>query len=350
MTVPAARQAPEDERPLRAAVVGAGSMGRNHVRVLGELDGVELVAVIDADPANLSAALRGRTDVEGFADVADLLDRRHRPDLAVVATPTRTHAAVGAQLLAAGVHCLIEKPLAVTRAEGEQLVTLAGDLGLQLVVGHVERFNPAIQQLHTRLDRGEGGAVHLLTARRTGPFPARIQDVGVITDLATHDVDVMHLLTGSSVVRLHAESSRRVARSHEDLFAGTLRFADGQIGLLDVNWLTPFKTRELTVVCERGAYVANYLTQELTFYENASGTAGWESLAVMTGVTEGDMVRYAVRRTEPLRAELEAFVRAVRTGTAGACVSGAEALATLDVVAGLVTSAASGSALDLIKV
>ncbi|MDP9398638.1 MAG: Gfo/Idh/MocA family oxidoreductase [Actinomycetota bacterium] len=316
------------------------------MRVLGELDGVDLVTVVDADPGNLRAALRGRTDVEGFADVLGLLAGPHRPDLAVVATPTRTHAAVAAQLLEAGVSCLVEKPLAVTRSEGEHLVSLARDRGLQLAVGHVERFNPAIQQMHARLGRGEGGSVHLLTARRTGPFPARIQDVGVITDLATHDVDVMHLLTGSSVVRLHAESARRVAESHEDLFAGTLRFASGQIGLLDVNWLTPFKTRELTVVCERGTYVANYLTQELTFYENASGAGGWESLALITGVTEGDMVRYAVRRAEPLRAELEAFAAAVRSGEAGTCVSGADALATLDVVAGLVESAASARLSD----
>lgn len=184
-------------------------------------------------------------------------------------------------------------------------------MGCTWAWANVERYNPAILQLRDRITRGEGGEVHLLAALRAGAFPARIRDVGVISDLATHDVNIMMMLALSSVERVYAETAKRIHRTHEDLFCGTLRFEDGQIGLVDINWLTPFKTRELSVVCERGTFVANYLTQKLTFYENADSASGWDSLASLTGVTEGNMVRYQVDRVEPLRAEVQAFTSAI---------------------------------------
>jgi UDP-N-acetylglucosamine 3-dehydrogenase len=226
------------------------------------------------------------------------------------------------------------------------MAKLAESNGVHLGVGHVERYNPAILQLRDRLTRGEGGDVHLLAARRTGPFPARIQDVGVITDLATHDVDIMMMLTLSSVERVYAETAKRIHRTHEDLFCGTLRFEDGQIGLLDINWLTPFKTRELSVVCERGTFVANYLTQELNFYENAHTTGGWDSLSQLTGVAEGNMVRYHVNRVEPLRAEIQAFTNAIR-GEGFRYVTAENGMATLDVTNALLRAAHTKQTIQL---
>lgn len=331
--------------PLRAAVVGAGNMGRNHVRVLAELPGVDLVAVCDADPASLGGALRGRAGVRGYDEVGRMLDEQPL-DFVVVATPTRWHSVVTQEVLARGLHCLVEKPIAASRHEAESMIKLADAQDVHLGIGHVERYNPAIRQLKDRLVREDSGGVLLLGARRTGPFPARIQDVGVVTDLATHDIDIMMMLTNASVSRVFAESAKRIHQTHEDLFTGTLRFEEGQIGLLDINWLTPFKTRELTVVCERGTFVANYLTQELTFYENGHPSSQWESLSTLTGVAEGNVVRYPVRRYEPLRAELEAFMTAVR-GQGFNYVTGENALATLEVTTALLSAAETGVAVDL---
>lgn len=331
--------------PLRAAVIGAGAMGRNHIRVLTEVNDVDLVGVADSSAGNLDSALRGRT-VRRYFDAAKMLDEQN-PAFVVVATPTVMHYEMCELALERGIHVLVEKPIAASRDEAEGMAKLAEANGVHLGVGHVERYNPAILQLRDRITRGEGGEVHLLAARRTGPFPARIRDVGVISDLATHDVDIMMMLTLSSVERVYAETAKRIHRTHEDLFCGTLRFEDGQIGLLDINWLTPFKTRELSVVCERGTFVANYLTQELTFYENADSAGGWDSLATLTGVTEGNMIRYQVDRVEPLRAEIEAFTLAIR-GEGYRYVTAENGLATLDVTMALLRAAETNETIVLL--
>jgi predicted dehydrogenase len=120
------------------------------------------------------------------------------------------------------------------------------------MVGHVERYNPAVVELKRRLDAGELGRIFEIVARRKGPFPDRVRDVGVVMDLAAHDLDVMWYLTGAEVTRVYAETAQRVHESHEDLLLGTLRFSDGILGVLDINWLTPTKIRELSVIGERG--------------------------------------------------------------------------------------------------
>jgi predicted dehydrogenase len=175
-----------------------------------------------------------------------------------------------------------------------------------------------VRELKRRLRAGELGRVFQVHARRVGPFPERVRDVGVVLDLAPHDIDVMRYLLESAVTRVHAETEQRINTDREDMLIGTLRFANGAVGVLDVNWLTPAKIRELSVLGERGMFVVDYLARELTFYENeAAGTveaAGWAARH-LKGVSEGPVHRLHVDKQEPLRVELEAFVRAVRDGT-----------------------------------
>ena len=140
---------------------------------------------------------------------------------------------------------------------------------MPLTVGHIERFNPAVVELQARLRAGELGRVFQVHARRVGPFPERVRDVGVVLDLAPHDIDVMRFLLDSEVARVQAETEQRINTEHEDMLAGVLRFANGVVGVLDINWLTPTKIRELSVLGERGMFVVDYLARELTFYENA---------------------------------------------------------------------------------
>jgi UDP-N-acetylglucosamine 3-dehydrogenase len=321
-------------RPLRAGVIGLGSMGRNHARVLDEaLDGVELVAV--ADP--WAEALRATSDdrgVRGYAEAAVML-AEEQLDLVTVAAPTSLHEALTAAALAAGVHVMVEKPIAATRAEAERMMEAAADAGRILSVGHIERFNPAIVELRRRLEIGEAGRVFQVTATRLGPFPDRIRDVGVVVDLAPHDLDVMRFLLGADPVRLYAETERRIHTDHEDLFVGVLKFANHVVGLLDINWLTPTKARTISITGERGMFRADYLSQDLVFIPNpAHGT-----------VIAGEAQPISVARREPLLVELEAFAAAVRAGGPPP-VDPREALVALMLARALVEAANTGRALS----
>lgn len=329
----------------RVGVIGTGVMGRNHVRVLHELDEVDLIGVADA---NLDAALQVAAvhATHGYGSHQELLERE-RPDAVIVAAPTNNHHAVVMDALAAGCHVLVEKPIAATLEEADELVALAASAKRVLAVGHIERYNPAVIELKRRLDEGQLGRMFQLNARRLGPFPHRVRDVGVVVDLATHDLDVMRYLTGSEIVRVYAETRREVHTTREDLVSGLLRFEDGTVGVLQINWLTPSKIRELAVTGERGMFRADYLTQDLYFNENAAAANdNWQQITMLRGVSEGSMVQYAIQKREPLRSELEAFLRAV-AGDASGIVSGEDGRKALRLALALVESGASGTVINI---
>jgi predicted dehydrogenase len=262
--------------------------------------------------------------------------------------PTGSHFSVAMDALSAGVHVLVEKPIASTVAEGEQLIEAARRGGLVLTVGHIERFNPAVIELRRRLETGALGRPYQMHARRLGPFPQRIRDVGVVVDLATHDLDLMCWLGGSEPVRLYAEISREIHTTNEDLLSGLVRFANDTVGLLEINWLTPTKIRELTVTGERGMFRADYLTQDLYFFENGLSPDGaWQAMSLLRGgVDEGSMTRFALRRQEPLAAELAAFLAAVR-GEREPAVTGADGVRALALALDLIRSAHAHSPLPV---
>jgi predicted dehydrogenase len=324
---------------MRAAVVGLGAMGSQHCRVFSDLPDVELVGVADLNAGAVARATRGRV-LPGYTDPVAMLERE-RPDMISVAVPTSLHHDIACQALERGVHVLVEKPVASTLAEAWSMIQVAERSGSRLMVGHIERFNPAIIELKRRLD--QVGVIFQIMARRLGPFPDRIRDVGVVVDLASHDIDAMRFLLDLLPERLYAETAQRVHSSHEDMIVGTIRFAGGVIGALDVNWLTPTKIRELVVVGSRGTFVANYLTQDLSFHENGLPAASRPGPAATSGIGEGNAVRYAFQRKEPLRSELEAFVAYARDG--GACpISPVDAAETLAIAHGLIESARLGAA------
>lgn len=293
----------------RVALCGLGSMGRNHLRVLSELRDAVLVAVCDQDGDAVAAATRTH-GVTGYRASAEMMDHEQL-DAVVVAVPTRFHVDVGLAALDRGLDVFIEKPIAATLKEGQALVDAAKRAGRLLAIGHIERFNPAVRELQKRIAAGELGRVFQVHARRQGPFPDRIRDVGVVIDLATHDLDVMCHLVGSDVTRVYAETEQRIHTEHEDMLNALLKFESGAVGVLQVNWLTPTKIRELSVLGERGLFHVNYLTQELTYYKNAEVGSGEDAVGYLKGVSEGDVVRFPITQAEPLRLELQSFVRAV---------------------------------------
>lgn len=337
-------------RPLRAAVVGLGMMGRNHVRVWDEsVPGVELVAIADPDAGALQRASAGRR-ARGYSDAERMLAEEEL-DLVSIVAPTSLHLPVTLAALRAGANVLVEKPIAATRDEANAMIAAAADAGRMLTVGHVERFNPAVRELRRRLQAGELGRIFQVHATRLGPFPARIRDVGVVVDLGPHDLDVMRYLVGSEPIRIYAETERRIHTEHEDLFNGIMKFANGVIGVLDINWLTPTKRRTLTVTGERGMYVADYIDQDLVFYANPDALDTWQNRggdsfgAPITSVAEGEMTRRHVRREEPLAVELAEFAQAVRNGGPPP-VEPHDALVALLLARKMVESALTGQVID----
>ena len=305
------RWRPRGSRPVRVGLIGLGSMGRNHLRILGLLPDVHLSAVADPITDALAAAIE-RTGATGFAEPLEMLEETEL-DAVVIAAPTTAHRVLTLAAIARGIAVLVEKPLAGTVDDAAAIhdAAQAGEVPVQ--VGHIERFNPAVRELGRLLREGWLSTVYAILSRRAGPFPARIRDVGVTVDLATHDVDILSWIAGERPGRVHAETAQRVHATHEDLLFGLLHFPSGVVAQLDVDWLTPVKRRQLVVVGEEGMFELDYLTQRLTFTK-ATDTTNPRLIRGYAPTFEGDEVVLPVPSGEPLALELEAFIRVVREG------------------------------------
>lgn len=325
---------------LRAGLIGLGMMGRHHARLLGSMDGVDLVAV--ADPGGDPHGVAGSRPL--FATVDELI--KAGIDYCVVAVPTVYHLEVGMALADAGVHALIEKPLAQDTTSATALADAFENKGLVGAVGHIERYNPALQEARRRLEHGDLGQVFQVVTRRQGPFPARIADVGVVKDLATHDIDLTAWVTQQRFVSVAARTAHRSGRTHEDLVAVVGQLSDGTVTSHLVNWLSPFKERVTVITGEKGAFVADTLNADLTFHANATVASQWEDIARFRGVSEGDVIRYAIAKPEPLRTEHEAFRDAV-LGKPADIVTMRQGLATVAVAEAVIESANSGLTISL---
>lgn len=325
---------------MRAGLVGMGVMGNHHARVLSSLDGVEFIGV--ADP--IAAARGGSPGFRVFASVDELVE--YGVDYCVVAVPTALHESVSLALAGAGVHALVEKPLSMDSESATRVATAFDDAGLVGAVGHIERFNPALQEARRRMAAGDLGEIHQIVTRRQGPFPTRIADVGVVMDLATHDIDLTAWIAGSSYLQLAAQTAHRSGRQHEDLVSVVARLRTGVITNHLVNWLSPFKERTTVVTGELGAFVIDTLTADLTFHANGMVATEWDEMAQFRGVREGDVIRFAFPKPEPLRTEHEAFRDAI-LGDSSRIVPMNAGLATVRTAEAVLVSASEGRSVTL---
>ena len=303
---------PIGDRQARVGLIGLGAMGRNHLRLLSGREDVRLVAISDPLPEVLEAAA-ATTDANGYLEPQAMLAKDDL-DAVVIASPTTSHLVLGLAAVGRGVAALIEKPLAATPKEADGLVMASAETGVPIQVGHVERFNPAVLELGRLLDAGWLSTVYAITSRRAGPFPARIRDVGVTIDLATHDVDILSFVARERPTRVSAETAQRVHEAHEDLLFGLLSFPSGSVGMLHVDWLTPAKRRTLTVVGEEGMFELDYLSQRLTF-TRSTDTTNPRLIGGYAPTFEGESIDVPLTNAEPLAAELDAFLAVVRDGS-----------------------------------
>ena len=278
-------------------------MGRHHARLLASLPGVDFIGV--SDPAgDVNDIAQGRPVVKTVAELISL-----GIDYAVVAAPTIYHLEIGVELAGAGVHAMIEKPLSQDTVTARGLAKSFNEAGLVGAVGHIERYNPALQEARRRLE--QLGSLYQVVTRRQGPFPARVTDVGVVKDLATHDIDLTAWITNQRYTSVSSRTASRTGREYEDLVAVVGSLQDGTITNHLVNWLSPLKERVTILTGDKGAFVADTLTADLTFYANGNVTSSWGEIAQFRGVSEGDVIRFAISKHEPLRMEHENFRDAV---------------------------------------
>jgi len=292
-------------------------MGAFHVRNYGQLDCARLVAVADPDPESRRRAV-GESSVVEYSDWRDLIEFGAASlDAISIACPSEYHATVALEALAAGLHVLVEKPIATTLPDALRMRSAAFEADRKLMVGHVERFNPAVAKLRDLVADGRLGRIYRAHTTRVGPLPTRIQDTGVAIDLATHDLDVMQHVLDLSIHEIYADGGRFQHSSQEDLLTCLARFGEAgeTLGLLDVNWLTPEKKREIALIGENGLLRASYITQDVWFVESATAPLQWDGLSVLRGDGEGAAVRFSLAKAEPLQAELEAFCRCVLDDT-----------------------------------
>src|SRR5918993_3958045 len=299
------------DRSLRVGVVGVGVMGFNHARVLSGLPGVRLVGVADPDTGQRSFVTRA-LDCGGVDDLDSLIALG--VDAITIAAPTHLHHELALTCIGRGIHVLVEKPIASSVEEGQSIIRAANRAGVSLMVGHVERFNPAVQAIKDAI-RGED--ILSIAITRVGPFPPRMSNVGVVIDLAVHDIDLIRWFTDSDIVEVQPQLSSAVAE-REDIALLQFRTASGVLAHINTNWLTPFKARNVTVAT-RGKYVTgDLLTRQVTECFGFQPDGAYSMRHVSVG------------HDEPLRAELIAFIDAVRTGNVPA-VSGDEGVASLEI-------------------
>jgi len=299
------------DQTLKVGVVGVGVMGSNHARVLSDMSGVHLVGIADPDRQRREFVARN-LGCAAFDDVDGLLDRG--VDAISIAAPTHLHHELALRCVERGVHLMVEKPIAPTVEEGRAIVAAAHRAGITLMVGHVERFNPAVESLKRAIKDQD---ILSIAITRVGPFPPRMSNVGVVIDLAVHDIDLIRWFTDSEIVEIQPQLSSAVAE-REDIALLQFRTASGVLAHINTNWLTPFKARTIHIATRDKYLIGDLLTLQVTecFGYQPDGSYSMRHLSV----------GYA----EPLRAELLAFVNAIRNRRAPA-VTGEEGVASLEI-------------------
>ncbi len=324
-------------QPVRVGVIGVGNMGQHHTRVLSLLKDVELIGISDVDRVR-GIDTASKYQIQFFHNYQAMLPL---VDAVCVAVPTRLHHDVGMTCLQAGVHVLIEKPIAASIAEAESLVNKAAQQQRILQVGHIERFNPAFQELTNVLKTEE---VLALEAHRMSPYSDRANDVSVVLDLMIHDIDLLQELAASPVIRLTASGSQS-GPGYLDYVTATLGFANGIVATLTSSKVTHRKQRRIVAHCKKSLTEADFLNNDIQIHRQVTASchaAHGQVLYRQDGLIE----QVSTSNIEPLHAELEHFVNCVRGGEQPS-VGGAQALKALRVASLIEQMALDGCAWQL---
>lgn len=301
---------------IRVGVIGVGNMGWHHARIYSELALAKLCAVADSSEAR-ARTVAAHFGCRAYSDYREMLELE-RLDALSIAAPTSAHLAIASAVIERGIHLLIEKPLAGSLSEAEAIVAKAKAAKLKLAVGHVERFNPAVQELKRRVEVGELGSISSAIAKRVGVMPPQVKDANVIIDLAVHDFDILNYLFEVMPSQVAAKAGRALLSDRYDhaeiflMYPAKFGDQDGGAGcFVQVNWITPLKIRTLSVTGDQGHAELNYVTQRLEVYQTNAAREynDFGEFVVRFGEAEKSVV--AINVLEPLHAELQDFIEAI---------------------------------------
>ena len=327
---------------VKVGVIGAGNMGRNHVRVYSELPGVELLAI--ADPDEGAAEVARRYGCRYYRSYEEML-RREELEAVSIAAPTVFHHEIALTCIDMGIHILVEKPLADTFQRAAEIASRAERAGLVLAVGHIERYNPAVRRLREMVEQGVLGRTISLTSKRVGIFPPQIKDANVYLDLAVHDIDVFNFLLSRMPERVFSRAERVLAKDREDQALIFLEYGDVAC-VTQVNWITPVKIRRLSATGSSGYAELDFISQELRVFESVINR-GYDSFGEFVIRFGSPRVRDVdVERAEPLKLELMDFIESIEEGRRPA-VGGAEGVAAVRIALLAQRSAQEGTFLKV---
>ncbi len=324
---------------MRVGVIGVGSMGQNHARILSEM-GV-LASVADVVP-QAAKAIAGKFSVPHFTDYGDLL--KSDVDAVTVVTPTITHAKIAEEAILAGKHVLLEKPMSGSSATLRKLSDMARRHKVVLAGGFTERHNPVVSFAKQSLQAGEYGELITAATRRVSSMPSRIRDVGVIMDLGVHDIDVVQYVVGKPAKAVYALGGRGKDIKYEDHANVLIDFEGGTTGFVEVNWLTPMKVRKLALTCAKNFVEVDYMDQSAVV---CSSTFKPHEMGNLYNVPlELDVRKVNIKKEEPLKRELKDFLEAVQTGREP-LVTGENAIMTLRIAEAALKSIGSGNKVEI---
>ena len=325
---------------MKVALIGLGMMGKNHARVLAELKTTEIAAIVD--PLSAESGLQYTQNTYSNLESLNSMDL----DYCVITVPTKFHFEIAEWAINRNLPFLIEKPLTASGDSAKKLAEMVELFNLSAGVGHIERYNAAIREAKFRIKNGELGKILQVRTVRQGPFPGRISDVGVIFDLATHDLDLTSWILEEPCKKVFAQSAAKSGREFEDLVLITTKYDSGVIASHSVNWLSPLKERSIQILGERGTFMIDTLNSSLTFYSNGSHAVTQEKLSHFSGVSQGEILTYAFDKPEPLRVEHEKFIEYLQ-GTSCEIITISEGANVVMVAEGVLKSARSGLAINL---
>lgn len=294
---------------LKAAVIGIGNMGKFHVRNYSEIPEVELVAVSDIDES-IGKKIATEFKCKYYKDYKELA-KKEKPDLVSVAVPTIYHKEIAIYFLQHGIHVLLEKPIAESLKSARKILAAEKKSKAKLTIGHIERFNPAVIKVKEIIDSGYLGKVNSIIVRRVGIYPLHIKDADVIIDLAVHDIDIVNYLLESLPDSIHSNAGKSITANRNDYADIFMKYGDTSV-LVQVNWLTPVKIRKLNITGSKGYLEMDYITQEISLYENKYDKVAndFGELVVKFGNPKITMVD--VNKEQPLKREILEFIKCIK--------------------------------------
>ncbi len=311
---------------IKAAVIGVGNMGKNHVRTYANMQEVELVGISDLN-AELGESLAQEFDTKYLEDYLTMI-KNEKPEIVSICVPTNLHYKVAKDCIENGVNILLEKPICNNIEEAKKLIELANNAGIKLLVGHIERFNPAVRKVKEMVEKGELGKVTSIMTRRVGGFPPQIKDANIAVDLAIHDIDIINYILGETPQEICVNKQKNHIEKREDSVEIFMKYSQAS-GYCQANWITPVKIRKLNITGSEGYLEMDYINQQIEFYKSnyekfKEEIAGFSDYILK--FSEPDKIIISVAKKEPLKEEILHLIKMIQEGKEIDCNFAVDAL------------------------